>query len=189
MKDRNIVKAVVCALGIAAGAMLIFKGMEVDSFAKDFVLYPGEFGGSVTRIGACEFGADYYTESYRAMAFGANAASGTFQMLRKTITALMTFGGGAICCGFGVGLCNALGIGLKKAEEPKKADAKPVQPADAAAPEAIEPKAPEAAEEQPSAPSTDEETGAAAPRDAAEPEAPAESEEEGAAPREQQPLQ
>ena len=53
----------------------------------------------------------------------------------------------------------------------------------------IEPKAPEATEEQPSAPSTDDEAGAGASQDAAEPESPAESEEEGAAPREQQPLQ
>lgn len=175
MKDKNIVKAVLCALGITMGVMLIFKGVEIDSLVGDLKFYPSEYGGSLTRLPAMEFGADYYTESYKAMAFGANVESGTFQMLHKTVTALLTFGGTAISCGFGVGLCSALGIGNKKPNSSNEADAEPAQPTAEAAAEPVAPAAaePECTESLAAEAGTAEPESAAAEAQEPEPSKPA----------------
>lgn len=84
---RNVRSLVCPIIGILIGISFILVGISLNGIAQDATFYPAGYGGDVSHLGSKEYGADYYSDSYQAMAFGANAAKNVFDLLSIALPA------------------------------------------------------------------------------------------------------
>ena len=82
------------AIGIILGIAFIVAGTQVSGLAQDIEFYPGSYGyGNTTHLGEIEFGADFYTEVYKATAFSGNALKGIIDLLGFAIPTVLILSG------------------------------------------------------------------------------------------------
>ena len=82
------------AIGIILGIAFIVAGTQVSGLAQDIEFYPGPYGyGNTTHLGEIEFGADFYTEVYKATAFSGNALKGIVDLLGFAIPTVLILAG------------------------------------------------------------------------------------------------
>jgi len=93
MKNKNDLWAY---LGIALGVVAIIAGLVFL-----FAFKNETFLGAYAQLGATEFGGDFYTYSYRASAFAANAVAGVYEMLSTCFGCLFILLGALDICFFG----------------------------------------------------------------------------------------
>ena len=86
---RNVRSLVCPIIGILIGIGFILVGISLNGIAQDATFYPAGYGGDVSHLGSKEYGADYYSDSYQAMAFGANAAKNVFDLLSIALPAFL----------------------------------------------------------------------------------------------------
>ncbi len=86
---RNVCSLVCPIIGILIGISFILVGISLNGIAQDATFYPAGYGGDVSHLGSKEYGADYYSDSYQAMAFGANAAKNVFDLLSIALPAFL----------------------------------------------------------------------------------------------------
>ena len=89
---RNVRSLVCPIIGILIGIGFILVGISLNGIAQDATFYPAGYGGDVSHLGSKEYGADYYSDSYQAMAFGANAAKNVFDLLSIALPAFFSRG-------------------------------------------------------------------------------------------------
>ena len=97
---RNVRSLVCPIIGILIGIGFILVGISLNGIAQDATFYPAGYGGDVSHLGSKEYGADYYSDSYQAMAFGANAAKNVFDLLSIALPAFFVLAGLLTICAF-----------------------------------------------------------------------------------------
>ena len=97
---RNVCSFVCPIIGILIGIGFILVGISLNGIAQDATFYPAGYGGDVSHLGSKEYGADYYSDSYQAMAFGANAAKNVFDLLSIALPAFFVLAGLLTICAF-----------------------------------------------------------------------------------------
>ena len=97
---RNVRSLVCPIIGILIGIGFILVGISLNGIAQDATFYPAGYGGDVSHLGSKEYGADYYSDSYQAMAFGANAAKNVFDLLSSALPAFFVLAGLLTICAF-----------------------------------------------------------------------------------------
>lgn len=97
---RNVCSLVCPIIGILIGIGFILVGISLNGIAQDATFYPAGYGGDVSHLGSKEYGADYYSDSYQAMAFGANAAKNVFDLLSIALPAFFVLAGLLTICAF-----------------------------------------------------------------------------------------
>ena len=97
---RNVCSLVCPIIGILIGIGFILVGISLNGIAQDATFYPAGYGGDVSHLGSKEYGADYYSDSYQAMAFGANTAKNVFDLLSIALPAFFVLAGLLTICAF-----------------------------------------------------------------------------------------
>lgn len=91
---ERVMQVVFPVIGIILGIAFIVAGTQVSGLAQDIKFYPGPYGyGNTTHLGEIEFGADFYTEVYKATAFSGNALKGIVDLLGFAIPAVLILSG------------------------------------------------------------------------------------------------
>ena len=91
---ERVMQVVFPAIGIILGIAFIVAGTQVSGLAQDIEFYPGPYGyGNTTHLGEIEFGADFYTEVYKATAFSGNALKGIIDLLGFAIPTVLILAG------------------------------------------------------------------------------------------------
>ena len=102
--SQAIISSYLCIIlpiiGILIGIGFILVGISLNGIAQDATFYPAGYGGDVSHLGSKEYGADYYSDSYQAMAFGANAAKNVFDLLSIALPAFFVLAGLLTICAF-----------------------------------------------------------------------------------------
>lgn len=91
---ERVMQVVFPVIGIILGIAFIVAGTQVSGLAQDIEFYPGSYGyGNTTHLGEIEFGADFYTEVYKATAFSGNALKGIIDLLGFAIPTVLILAG------------------------------------------------------------------------------------------------
>lgn len=99
MKQR--IRRLACpVIGILIGVGFILVGVSLYGIVQDATFYSAGYGSDTVHLGSKEYGADYYSDSYEAMAFGANAVKNVFDLLSVAIPAFFILVGCLIVCAF-----------------------------------------------------------------------------------------
>jgi len=97
-KKKKILSLIAIGVGIIAillGIYFLFVVAEDDDFYGTIYSY----NGAISKLGTMKFGADFYTEVYKAAAFSGNAISGIYHVVCYAIGAFFIMGGIIdICC-------------------------------------------------------------------------------------------
>lgn len=114
---RNVRSLVCPIIGILIGISFILVGISLNGIAQDATFYPAGYGGDVSHLGSKEYGADYYSDSYQAMAFGANAAKNVFDLLSIALPAFYVLAGLLTVCVFAHIILSANALHLNGAKD------------------------------------------------------------------------
>ena len=91
---ERVMQVVFPAIGVILGIAFIVAGTRVGGLAQDIEFYPGSYGyGNLTHLGEIKFGADFYTEVYKAAAFSGNALKGIVDLLGFAIPTVLVLSG------------------------------------------------------------------------------------------------